>query len=237
MANAHHTTFLRRLDLLVHHHFHCIAPSTSVVCDTMPFPFTLACRLLLLVIGICNVISIVILRPDIVARTAGPFEAVALASNIVALLVFLITFSFLCCRRHAESSNTRNIATFGTLWLSDVTSCVLLTIHARQNHATALCHDLSQSGDCTMANVLLAIFYMASIFALVGLVLASCDKHPGITKVSPRYPITKAASSHFAAFQHPLDVELENAYPKSSSKKAEHIKEGRTHERWTEIPL
>lgn len=105
-----------------------------------------------------------------------------------------------------------------------------------------------------MANVLLAVFYMASIFgmsseschsnpvayyrsALVGLVLASCDKHPGITKVSPRYPITKAASSHFAAFQHPLDVELENAYPKSSSKKAEHIKEGRTHERWTEIPL
>ncbi|KAG2115357.1 uncharacterized protein F5147DRAFT_677057 [Suillus discolor] len=88
-----------------------------------------------------------------------------------------------------------------------------------------------------MANVLLAVFYMASIFGLVGLVLASRDKHPGITKVSPRYPITKAASSHFTAFQHPLDPELENAYPKSSSKKAEHMKEGHTHERWTEIPL
>ncbi|KAG2146952.1 uncharacterized protein EDB93DRAFT_458554 [Suillus bovinus] len=256
MANAHHTTFLRRLDLLVHHHFNCIAPSTSVVCDTMPFPFALSRGLLLrtlimfcssrpirllnyffqVAIAACNVMSIVILRPVIVAHTAGPFELIAFASSIVALLVFPISFSFLYYKRYAESSNTRNIATFGTLWLSNITACILLTVHARRNNATALCHDLSQSGDCTMANALLAVFYMAAIFALTGSVLAHLDKHPGIAKVSPRYPITKAASSHFAAFQHPLDVELENVYPEPSNKKAKD-KKAHTQERWTEITL
>lgn len=237
MANSLHTTFLRRLNLLVHHHFHCIAPSTSVVRDTMPFPFALSRGLLLLAIGICNITSIVILRPVIVTHTAGPFEVIAAASSIVALLVFPITFSFLYCRRHAEASNTRNIATFGTLWLSDITSCITLTVHARQNNATALCRDLSQSGDCTMANALLAVFYMAAIFALIGFVIACFDTHPGITKVSPRYPITKAASSRFAAFQYPLDVELENVYSEPPTRKARHTKKAHTEERWTEIPL
>ncbi|KAG2364446.1 hypothetical protein BDR07DRAFT_1401317, partial [Suillus spraguei] len=54
-----------------------------------------------------------------------------------------------------------------------------------------------------MANALLAVFYMSSVFALIGFVFAYVDKHPGITKVSPRYPVTKAASSRFAAFQYP----------------------------------
>ncbi|KAG1843565.1 hypothetical protein DFJ58DRAFT_747831 [Suillus subalutaceus] len=195
----------------------------------MPFPFALSRGLLLLAIGICNIISIVILRPVIVTHTAGPFEVIAVASSIVALLVFPIS-------RHAETSNTRNIATFGTLWLSDITSCITLTFHARQNNATALCHDLSKSGDCTMANALLAVFYMSAIFALIGFVFACFDKHPGITKVSPRYPITKAASSHFAAFQYPLDVELENVYSEPP-RKAKHTKKAHDEERWTEIPV
>ncbi|KAG2349356.1 hypothetical protein BDR05DRAFT_224621 [Suillus weaverae] len=237
MANAHHTTFLRRFDLLVHHHFHCAAPSTSVVCDTMPFPFPLSRGLLLLAIGICNVTSIVILRPVIVAHTAGPFEVIAAASSILALLVIPITFSFLYWKRHAESSNTRNLITFGALWLLDLTSCIILTVHARRNNATALCRDFSQSGDCTMANALLAVFYMSVIFAIIGFIVAYFDKHPGITKVSPRYPITKATSSRFAAFQYPLDVELENVYSEPSSGTAKHAKKAHTEERWTEIPL
>jgi hypothetical protein len=105
-----------------------------------------------------------------------------------------------------------------------------------------------------MANALLAVFYMSSIFgmfneschpmsvahhrlALVGFVFAYFDKHPGITKVSPRYPITKAASSRFTAFQYPLDVELENVYPEPPTRKAKHTKKARTEERWTEIPV
>lgn len=236
MADAHHTTFLRRLDLLVHHHFHCIAPSTSTVFDTMPFPFALSRGLLLLAIGICNITSIVILRPVIFAHTAGPFEVLAAASSILALLVFPITFSFLYCRRHAEASNTRNLITFGVLCLSDLISCILLTVHARRDNVSALCRDLSQSGDCTMANALLAVFYMSVIFAIVGFVLACFDKRPGITKVSPRYPITKASSSHFTAYQYPLD-ELEGVYSGPSSQNAKYAKKARTQERWTEIPL
>ncbi|KAG2747444.1 hypothetical protein P692DRAFT_20737121 [Suillus brevipes Sb2] len=226
----------------------------------MPFPFALSRGLLLcapimlcsahtrhlliyffqVAIGICNITSIVILRPVIFAHTAGPFEVIAAASSILALLVFPITFSFLYCRRHAEASNTRNLITFGVLCLSDLTSCILLTVHARRNNASALCRDLSQSGDCTMANALLAVFYMSVIFAIIGFVLACFDKRPGITKLSPRYPITKASSSHFAAFQYPLD-ELEGVYSDvysgPSSQNAKYAKKARTQERWTEIPL
>jgi hypothetical protein len=104
-----------------------------------------------------------------------------------------------------------------------------------------------------MANALLAVFYMSVIFgmfgelccsmpvahcrlAIIGFVLACFDKRPGITKVSPRYPITKATSSRYAAFQHPLDVELENVYSEPSSRNAKHAKVF-NQERWTEIPL
>lgn len=237
MADAHHTTFLRRLDLLVHHHFHCIAPFTSVVCDTMPFPFALFRGLLLFAIGICNITSIVILRPVIVAHTAGPFEVMAFASNILALLVFPITFSFLYCRRHAEASNTRNLITFGVLCLPDLTSCIILTVHERRNNASALCHDLAQSGNCTMANALLAVFYMSVIFAIIGFVFACFDRRPGITQVLPRYPANKATSSHYGAFRYPLDVELESVHSEPPSRKAKRAKKAHTKERWTEIPL
>jgi hypothetical protein len=104
-----------------------------------------------------------------------------------------------------------------------------------------------------MANALLAVFYMSVIFgmfgesclsmptahyrlAIIGFVLACFDKRPGITKLSPRYPITKASSSHFAAFQYPLD-ELEGVYSGPSSQNAKYAKKARTQERWTEIPL
>lgn len=203
----------------------------------MPFPFALSRGLLLLAIGICNITSIVILRPVIVTHTAGLFEVIAFASSIVALLVFPITFSFLYYKRHGETSNTRNIATFGTLWLSDITSCITLTVHARQNNATALCRDLSQSGDCTMANALLAVFYMSAIFALIGFAFSCIDKRPGITKVSPRYPVSKAPSSSFTAFRYPLDVELDNVYSEPPTRKARHAKKAHTEERWTEIPV
>ncbi|KAG1754220.1 hypothetical protein EDB19DRAFT_1665324 [Suillus lakei] len=203
-------------------------------------------------IGICNITSIVILRPVIVAHTAGrkcfqpsfslhahqfasAFEVLAAASSILALSVFPISFSFLYFRRHAKASNTRNLITFGALWLSDLTSCIILTVHARRDNATALCHDLSQSGDCTMANALLATYYMSVIFAIIGFVIAYIDKRPGIAKVSPRYPITKAASSQFGALQYPLDVEMENVYAEPPVRNAKRAK--KAEERWTDIDI
>jgi hypothetical protein len=72
--------------------------------------------------------------------------------------------------------------------------------------------------------------------ALIGFIIAHIDKYPGVVKVSPRYPITKAPSSHFAALQYPLDVEMEYAqYPvrKAKNAKRTHLEE----ERWTEIPV
>ncbi|KAG0705208.1 hypothetical protein DFH29DRAFT_304632 [Suillus ampliporus] len=216
----------------------------------MPFPFALSHALLLrtlimlrssytrrllicffqVAIGICNIASIVILMLAFVAHTAGPFEVLAATSSSAALLVFPVTLLLLYCRRHGETSNTRNLITFGALWLSDF-------IRTRQNNATGLCNDFSQSGHCTMANALLALSYMSVIFAIIGFVIACFDKHPGIATVSPRYPITKAASSRFAALQYPLDVEMDNMYTQPPARKQKHTKKPHVEERWTEVPL
>ncbi|KAG1730753.1 hypothetical protein EDB19DRAFT_1912793 [Suillus lakei] len=197
----------------------------------MPSPLAVSRGLLLFGICICNIESIVILRLVIFAHTAGPFEILAAVSSTLALLVFPIT---LCCKRHAEASNTRNLITFGALWLLDLPSCITLTIHARQNNATALCHDLSQSGDCTMANILIGCYYASVIFAIIGFAIAYIDKHPGIPKVSLRYPITQAASSPFA---YTLDMELGDVHTEPPTGKVKHAGKAHEEERWTEIPV
>ncbi|KAG2149171.1 hypothetical protein DEU56DRAFT_54045 [Suillus clintonianus] len=175
----------------------------------MPSPLVLSRYLLLFAIGICNIALIIILAHGFAAHTAGPFEVLATTAISIAVLIPFIVFLYRTkCRRTAESSSyTSNLVTFGALWLSESTSCIVLTFRARQNYATALCYDFYKSGGCIMANALLAVSYMSVIFAIVGFVIAYIDIHPGAARVSPRYPITKAPSSHFAALQHPLDPE------------------------------
>jgi len=89
-----------------------------------------------------------------------------------------------------------------------------------------------------MAHALLAVSYMSVIFSLLGFVISHIDKYPGAVKVSPRYPITKAPSSRFAALQYPLDAEMENVYTAHSAKKAKHAKKVHVEqETWTDIPV
>ncbi|KAG2036449.1 hypothetical protein BDR03DRAFT_959577 [Suillus americanus] len=212
---------------------HCITPSTLVICDTMLSPLTISRGLLLLGIYICNIESIVILRLVIDAHTVGAFVVLAAVSSIFALLVFPVT---LCCKRQpaAEVSNTRYLITFGALCLLDLPSCITLLFRAQQNNATALCYDLSQSGGCTVANVLIGCYYTSVVLAIIGFVITYIDRRSGIPKVSPRYPNAQVATSHFAAFQYPQDVELEKMPTELPTGKAKQV---HTDERWTEIPL
>ncbi|KAH7930901.1 hypothetical protein BV22DRAFT_42675 [Leucogyrophana mollusca] len=84
----------------------------------MPFPFALSRFLLLILIVICHVASIVISMLSFVGGTGGPFEAVAVVSSIISLLVFPITLFYKYINQNAEASNTRSLVTFGSLWLS-----------------------------------------------------------------------------------------------------------------------
>lgn len=197
----------------------------------MPSPFAVSRALLLLGIYICNIGSIVILRQMIFAPTAGAFVILAAMLSIFALLVFPVT---LYCKRQAEVSNTRYLITFGALCLLDLPSCITLSFRAHQNNATALCRDLSQSGDCTMANILICCYYTSVILAIIGFVITFVDRRSGIPKVSPQYPNAQAASSHFSAFQYPQDVELGNLPTKLPTGKAN---QADAEEKWTEIPL
>ncbi|KAG1855712.1 hypothetical protein DFJ58DRAFT_349103 [Suillus subalutaceus] len=211
---------------------HCIAPSTLVIRDTMPSLLAVSRGLLLLSIYICNIESIVILRLVINAHTVGAFVVLAAVSSVFALLVFPVT---LCYKRQAEAevSNTRYLIAFSALCLLDLPSCITLPFRAHQNNATALCQDLSQSGGCTVANVLIGCYYTSVILAIIGFVITYIDRRSGIPKVSPPYPNAQAASSHFT-FQYPQDVESRNMPTELPTGKA---KQAHADERWTEIPL
>ncbi|KAG1777450.1 hypothetical protein EV702DRAFT_1197047 [Suillus placidus] len=197
----------------------------------MPSPFAVSCGLLLLGIYICNIALIAILRLVIVAPTAGTFVVIAAVSSIFALLVFPVA---LCCKRQAEVSNTRYLITFGTLCLLDLPSCITLSFRARQDNTSALCHDLSQSSDCTMGNVLIGCYYMSVIFAIIGFMVTYIDRRFSIPNISPQYPNAQAASLRVAAFQYPQDMELENVPAELPTGKA---KQAHAEERWTEIPV
>ncbi|OJA11990.1 hypothetical protein AZE42_04750 [Rhizopogon vesiculosus] len=202
----------------------------------MPFTFALFRGLLFLAIGICNVTSIVISVLAFVAKTGGPFEVLATTSSGLALLILPIMLMVMYCRRGEEASNTLNLVTFGALCLVNLVSSIGLTVHARHDPAADLCHDFS--GNCTLAHTLVAMSYLSVIFSLIGFIISHIDKYPGVVKVSPRYPITKAPSSRFAALQYPLDVEMDNVYTQHPARKAKHAR--KTHveeERWTDIPV
>lgn len=197
----------------------------------MPSPFAVSRGLLLLGLYICNIESVVILRLVIVAQNAGTFVVIAAVSSIFALLVFPVA---LCCKRQAEVSNTRYLITFGAVCLLDLPSCITLSFRARQDNASALCHDLSQFSDCTMGNVLIGCYYTSVIFAIIVLIITYIDRRFGIPKISPQYPNAQAASSRVAAFQYPQDVELENMPTELPTGNA---KQAHAEERWTEIPV
>ena len=100
----------------------------------------------------------------------------------------------------------------------------LLTVHAQQDHGEGLCNDFAHMAvPCIPAYVELvaafsSVFFGESptalcfwkctaqcricILALAGVIVS---KFTGPVKVTPRYTVTKAPSSHFAARMHEVD--------------------------------
>jgi len=151
------------------------------------------------------------------------------------------------CGRISEIGNTRYLIIFGALCLlgirtspdcaactcysnSSSASCITLTFRAVQDHATALCQDLSESDDCTLAHVFIGFYYTSVIFgmfgescysmpvahfhlAIIGFAITYIDRRAGSApEVLPHYPNARATGPPFGvtAFQYPQDVELEN---------------------------
>ncbi|KAF9228037.1 hypothetical protein BS17DRAFT_418063 [Gyrodon lividus] len=225
----------------------------------MPFPFALfralvLCMLmmpcglfwssslthfLLAVIVACNITSTVLPIIAFHARTAGSFEILAIILSLLSLLIITGCLWHQFANQDEEASNTRNVGMFGSVWLLGVVLAVSLTFHARQDGVVALCNNFVHAQNpCMLANVQLAMAYIPATFALTGFVISWMDKLPGVVKVTPRYAITKAPSSHFAAHSHPLDDETKyTPYPsKASSKRSKESMTSR-YEEWSDIPV
>lgn len=84
-----------------------------------------------------------------------------------------------------EISNTRYLIAFSVLGLLDLrtspdcaactcysdissASCITLPLRARQDNGTALCQDLSQSGDCKLAHILILLYHKAVLCGMFG---------------------------------------------------------------------
>lgn len=174
----------------------------------MPSPLSISRTLLLIGIQISNIGSIAILWLVYMGFITEAFLVLSAVLSFFALLVVPIVVS---CGGVSEMGNTRYLIIFGALCLLNLPSCVTLPFRAVQNHATALCRDLSESGDCTLAHVLIGFHYTSVIFATIGFVITYIDRRAGsVPKVSPRYLNAQVANSPFTTFQYPQGVEFKN---------------------------
>lgn len=175
----------------------------------MHSPLSVSRALLLYGIYISNIGLIAILWPVYMGFITETFLVLSAVLSVFALSVFPIV----TCGRISEIGNTRYLIIFGALCLLNIPSCITLTFRAVQDHATALCQDLSESDDCTLTHVFIGFYYTSVIFAIIGFVITYIDRRAGSApKVSPQYPNARVAGPPFgvAAFQYPQDVELEN---------------------------
>ncbi|KIK44024.1 hypothetical protein CY34DRAFT_803158, partial [Suillus luteus UH-Slu-Lm8-n1] len=94
-------------------------------------------------IYISNIGSIAISWPVYMGFITEAFLVFSAVLSVLALSVFPIV----TCGRISEIGNTRYLIIFAALCLFNIPSCVTLPFRAVQNHATALCRDLSESDD------------------------------------------------------------------------------------------
>ncbi|KAH0830480.1 hypothetical protein J3R83DRAFT_1929 [Lanmaoa asiatica] len=198
----------------------------------MPFPFALSRMILLFFIVITNVISSVLSAVAFHEKTGGAFQVLTICFGVLSLLTIpVISLCHQFASRDEEASNTRNVGLFGFCGLLGFALAVSLTVHSRQDNGVGLCNDFANAGNsCVPASVQLGMAYVSPALALIGFIISWIDKLPGAVKVTPRYPITKAPSSHFAAYAHDLDGIYTDPPVKMSSR-------SRNNSGWSDVPL
>ncbi|KAF8448072.1 hypothetical protein L210DRAFT_849203 [Boletus edulis BED1] len=212
----------------------------------MPFPFALSRMILLcecfesrydrlltvsptVFIVISNAISSVLSMISFHEKTGGVFQVLAICVNILSLLTPVISLCYQFARRDEEAGNTRNLCLFGICGLLGIALAASLTAHAGQDGGRGICNNFANAGNpCVHAGVQLGMAYVTPLLALIGCIVSWIDKFPGAVKVTPRYPITKAPSSHFAAYAHALDENYTRPPAKASS---------RNNSGWSDVPL
>ncbi|KAI9566531.1 hypothetical protein HD554DRAFT_1124144 [Boletus coccyginus] len=159
------------------------------------------------------------------------FQVLTICFGILTLLTVIGCLCHQFASRDQEASNTRNLCLFGICGLLGFALAVSLTVHARQDGGMGICNDFANTGNpCVAGGVQLGMAYVSSAFGLIGFLISWIDKFPGAVKVMPRYPITKAPSSHFAAHAHDLDGNYTHPPVKVSCR-------SRNNSGWSDVPL
>lgn len=171
----------------------------------MPFSHSVCRAILLLLIGICHIISGVLASKVYYSQTHGVYEAVAVICNFLTLLTLLafVLHRWLC---DGESGSLRSLITFSILWFLGAASGTILTIRSAQEDGQAFCLDFSlSSGACSLGLAMEILDWVSIFFAFFGMISAYVDKHSGAVKVTPRFPPNKAPSSAYPP-QVPIDL-------------------------------
>jgi len=158
---------------------------------------------------------------------------VVISFGVINALAIIGSLCYQSANPDEETSNVRNLGLFGFCGLLDLALAVSLTVHARQDGGVGLCNDFAKlTVPCIPAGLQLGVAYASPIFAMIGIVISWIDKFPGAVKVTPRYPITKAPSSHFTAHAHELDSG--GKYTPAPVKKSSRP---RNNSEWSDVPL
>ncbi|KAN0075228.1 hypothetical protein V8E55_011251 [Tylopilus felleus] len=197
----------------------------------MPFPFALSRVVLLSFIIITNVISSVLAAIALHKKTGGAFQVLAICFDVLSLMTVIGCLCHQHVRRDQETSNMRNLCLFGVCGLLGFVLAMSLTVHARQGGGMGICNDFVHAGSpCVVAGVQLGMAYVSPVLALLGVIISWIDRFPGAVRVTPRYPITKAPSSHFVAYGYDLDESYTHPPVKTSPR-------SRNNSEWSDVPL
>lgn len=191
-------------------------------------------------IAVCDITSGVLSAIIIAGGAKDVVSAFVTSISFVAVFVILISLLHKYLNWGEVTSNVANLVTFGILWLIGLCLCIGSTVHARNmlgHHPSTV-----PNPQCVPTYALLTATYLSSVLALVGFGIAWADKYPGAIEVQPRYKITKAPSSHFAALAYPLDEELACKLPSPPVKQvsSRHMRQPNgmpRRDRWTDVPL
>ncbi|KAL4067533.1 hypothetical protein J3A83DRAFT_3677118 [Scleroderma citrinum] len=195
---------------------------------------------ILVVIAACDITTGVLSVVAIAAGVTGTVVAFITTISFGAVLIIFLSLLHKYLNRYELASNVANLVTFGTLWLTGLGLCIGSTVEARKS---PLCHRSSTAAhSCGVIYGLLIMAYLSFILALVGFGVSWANKYPGVVEVRPRYKITKAPSSHFAALAHPLDEELTHKIAPYPVRPAPcwHVREPIAmlrHDHWSDVPL
>jgi hypothetical protein len=154
-----------------------------VLASTLARAFTLS------LVTVFHLTLLTLIGLTFAAQSGGALLIGFAVTDSVALLIVIYSLAHEYVFRGDEPSRKRGRVTFGSLFFVSLVGSVIVTVHAIKNNNTGVCKDAEiMPRTCTLAIMIIALSWVATITASQGLVIAHYGDLPGVVMVTPQFP-------------------------------------------------